>query len=396
MKKITFLALSFFLFITSNVISQAPANNDCSGAIELFPDPSSCNNSIVVANINGDTTGSGVPDPGCGGYSGGDIWYKLDMPSTGGVRIETSESDGTIQDGGMAVYTGTCGSLNFYACNDNGNPVDILMERLDVARPENQTIYIRLWTWNNSETGNFNICTVQIPAPPVATNDDCIDAEILTLDTTCSNIITGSNNATNSEIADPSIPLADCDNTYAGRDIWYKFTVPNTNHFAIETSSDDGSIEDTVMALYSGSCGSLTQIDCNDDIGGGNTFSRIEQTSTETELFVRVWSLDNLELGTFNICATELPALSTDKFDTQEFKLFPNPARDIVNLKFNKFTSKRVNVAIYDVQGKRILTSSKDVLNNLSKLDVSTLKTGIYFLEVNDGINSIVKKLAIN
>jgi hypothetical protein len=394
MKKITFFFAPFLFFLSFQSYSQAPANNDCSGAIELFPDAFSCNNSVIVVNLDNNATDSGVDDPGCADYAGGDLWYKLEMPSTGGVRIETRE--GSLDDNGMAIYTGSCGSLTLYGCNDNGDGIDLLMATMEVAQPATDIIYIRLWAWAGGQIGDFDICAVEIPVPFVATNDDCVDATTLVFNTTCNSII-GSNNATNSEISDPTIPLTSCADTYAGRDVWYKFTVPTTDHFVIETSSDDGSIEDTVIALYSGNCGSngLTQIDCNDDIGGGNTFSRIEQTSTETELFVRVWSLDNIKLGTFNICALELPTLDTDDFEIQNFKLFPNPTNDIVNLKFNKISANKISIAIYDIQGKLVLNTINKINNNRTQLIVSTLKTGMYILKVNDGNNSLTQKLII-
>ena len=69
---------------------------------------------------------------------------------------------------------------------------------------------------------------------------------------TCVAII-GSNNATNSEDLDPTIPGTGCA-AYGGRDVWYKVIVPASGKVIVETSEDDLSISDGGMAIYSGSC----------------------------------------------------------------------------------------------------------------------------------------------
>ncbi len=51
-----------------------------------------------------------------------------------------------------------------------------------------------------------------------------------------------------------------------GRDVWFSWTAPSTDNFTFSTCP--GASFDTVLAAYSGSCGSLALISCNDDTCG--------------------------------------------------------------------------------------------------------------------------------
>ena len=75
--------------------------------------------------------------------------------------------------------------------------------------------------------------------------------------------------------------------------------------------------------------------------------------------------------------------------------MYPNPGKDIVNLKFKQPQSNLITVNAYNIQGKLVLSSNLQLLNNSSKLDVSELTTGLYFLKILDGERSITKKLMI-
>lgn len=88
--------------------------------------------------------------------------------------------------------------------------------------------------------------------------------------------------------------------------------------------------------------------------------------------------------------------LSNEKFSDSKFLIYPNPADNIVQLKFNKNSGENIETKIYDIQGKLILNSTNPLQNNTVRLNVSTLKNGLYFLKVDAGIYKVTKKLIIN
>ena len=71
------------------------------------------------------------------------------------------------------------------------------------------------------------------------------------------------------------------------------------------------------------------------------------------------------------------PAASIDKFENVDFKFYPNPANNIINLKATKTISM---VKFYNSLGQNVLTSKTNALQ--SKLNISKLNKGIYMMNV--------------
>ena len=63
---------------------------------------------------------------------------------------------------------------------------------------------------------------------------------------------------------------------------------------------------DGAMAIYTGNCGALTEIDCDDDNGPG-LMPRIESTGLTpgATIFIRFWEVSGTQTGNFNICVFE-------------------------------------------------------------------------------------------
>ena len=59
-------------------------------------------------------------------------------------------------------------------------------------------------------------------------------------------------------------PLPDCVDGF-GHGVWYQFTAPASGRLNVDTFGSDF---DTGLALYTGSCDTLTELACNDDSGG--------------------------------------------------------------------------------------------------------------------------------
>jgi hypothetical protein len=158
------LALSVAM-MSFTTIGQS--DNPC-GAPAL-PVGGSCVNTTGT-NV-GATASPGVPAPGCANYSGGDVWYTITVPPSGNVQVETSNAGG-FTDGGLAIYSGPCGSLSLVpgACNDDGGAGLFSLISLTGQIP-GATLWIRVWEYGNNSFGNFNICAVEPPPPP--TNVDC-------------------------------------------------------------------------------------------------------------------------------------------------------------------------------------------------------------------------------
>ncbi|MBC8644413.1 T9SS type A sorting domain-containing protein [Flavobacterium lindanitolerans] len=135
-----------------------------------------------------------------------------------------------------------------------------------------------------------------------------------------------------------------------------------------------------MVTAYSGACGSLVQVGCDDD-GGEGAYSLVVlsgQTPGST-LYLRVYEYSNDSTGSFGISAYD-SSLKTTSFDNMSFKVYPNPVKDRLHL---SYTENMSDVAIFNLLGQQVL--SKKINATESQIDMSTLAGGTYLVKVNVG-----------
>lgn len=287
----------FLLFFYCHINAQ-PVNDEPCNATNLIVG-STC--SFSQYSNAGATTSSAPtpPAPGCAGYSGGDVWFKATVPANGMIIFDTES--GVITDGGMAIYSGTCGSLTLIECdNDDGAGKMPYINRTGMT--PGSTVWIRFWENGNNSNGTFGICLTTAPS-----NDDPCNAITLTVNTSCSFRTFTNDNATTS--ITPTPPAPGC-GSYLGGDIWFKATVPSNGILTFETQA--GTLTDVDMAVYTGSCGALTLIDCDDNEGAGQMpfITRLNLTPGST-VWIRIWEYGNNDVGTFGLCVSTPPPVSS-------------------------------------------------------------------------------------
>lgn len=173
----------------------------------------------------------------------------------------------------------------------------------------NTSYILQVWhdvSFFNNNSGAFTIALEK--TPPTPENNDCFNATELTVgESNTENVVTGTNLGAN----DSREQYPSCAN-YNGDDVWYTAQIPASGILTVETQ-DAGDDVDTGLAIYTGSCGRLTEIACNDDISNNNLHSQIELTGyPNTTVYIRVWTYNNETHGNFNIVAyTEMCPYTT-------------------------------------------------------------------------------------
>ena len=150
-------------------------------------------------------------------------------------------------------------------------------------------------------TITFTTQAATVPQPPA--NDECPAATVLPVTTSCTPLTTTNLNAL---AVGSSGNITTC-GYYLGADVWYQMVVPPNGIVQVTTGSVAGSVvDDTGLSLHTGSCGNLTEVDCNDDISATNLFSQARATGLVpgSIVYAQVWRTGSLVGGPFTICAT--------------------------------------------------------------------------------------------
>ena len=152
-----------------------------------------------------------------------------------------------------------------------------------------------------SAAATTTFTTLPAASTPPPANDDCAAAASLAVGTNCAPTTTTNLNATASPVLDPACGFI------LGADVWYQLVVPPNGIVQVTTGAVGGSVvDDTGLALYTGNCGNLTEVDCNDDLSATNLFSQARATGLVpgSAVYARVWRTGSTAGGPFTICAT--------------------------------------------------------------------------------------------
>jgi hypothetical protein len=162
--------------LTFNTLAVAPANDDCAGAINIPVQFGTCVGQTSADNTAA-TASTGAPAPACASYSGGDVWFKVTVPVSGTITVQTvpPTAGSPITDTGMTIYSGSCATLTDIGCDDDSSPNGLFSLLTLTGRTPGEVLYVRVWAYNNSNQGLLAVCATTpsncaAPTGPTATN----------------------------------------------------------------------------------------------------------------------------------------------------------------------------------------------------------------------------------
>lgn len=140
-------------------------------------------------------------------------------------------------------------------------------------------------------------------------------------------------------------------------------------------------------------------------------------TNNYTVTVDNAWNEDQVNLVAYvayqdSIDLSEKYILNANSVDIQEMwavgleeqaakvgmKVYPNPFREETNVSFNLKESQMVSIQMFDIAGKQVKEKQLGQLSageHMEKLDVESLDGGFYFIRLNVGNSSVMKKVSI-
>ncbi len=217
------------------------------------------------------------------------IWYTFEAPATGTVIIETQADFDDL----LNVFSGTCESFTEVNCtNDEMHGFD--GELTEISGLNNgETYYLRIAGVGNSfgELQGDLCLQIRTTDPPIAppANDLCANATPLTVDADC---VIGNNAGATFDGPIPSL------NDKSDHSIWYSFVAPADGNAIVVTEADFSD----VITVFEGTCGSLSEVFCNDMGQAINLFGLVP----EATYYIQVSSFFNSLDG--DICISVEPS----------------------------------------------------------------------------------------
>jgi hypothetical protein len=283
-KAIDALCNSTYLLGSAATLIVAPLNNQCANATSL---PCGTTN-LAGTTVNAVSYAHGS---GCTMSNYG-VWYTF----TGDGNQNVISATTTSFDIEMSISSGSCGALTNIACRDVAFSSGTETYTFNTINGTTYYVYIAHWDAASSTTGTF---TISRSCLTPLTNDECSGAIPLTATSTC-NYVTYSNAGAT---ASTGMTVPGCA-SYSGGDVWFSVIVPSTGEINVDLQT--GSMTDSGIAFYSGACGTLTLLDCDDDSSANGLMSFLSRTGLTPgqTIYIRVWEYGNDNNGTFGICVS--------------------------------------------------------------------------------------------
>jgi hypothetical protein len=258
------------------VSAGPPSNDECSAPV-----------AILVGDTGFDTTGSTASADVGDCFSGNnDIWYSFSSPGEGTLEVSTCGQ--AAYDTKLAMYDGlTCDPTTTLAClDDTGGCAGF---STTISAPVVAGDYLIRVGGFSTDTGSGTLTVTHTP-PPGAANDECSGAALVD----CG----GTAFFDNSGFTDVGNPGGSACIEGLNRG-WFKFVATGT---CAVIDTEGSSVADTVLFLYDGDCGSLAELDCDDD-GGSGFLSRIcaGGLTAGTTYYVGVSSWDAGSIGVMSV-----------------------------------------------------------------------------------------------
>jgi hypothetical protein len=151
---------------------------------------------------------------------------------------------------------------------------------------------------------------------------------------------------------------------------WSTTSESNNDFFTIERSEDGSNFEKVANVPSSGNSNTKQDYTLTDyKPYQGISYYRLRQTDKD---------------GKFSYSQIEKIAISNTTFSATAS---PNPTRDIVQLKINEETNKKLNYLLIDINGKVLM--KENIINRVTPINLSNLSQGTYILKVMDKENTI-------
>jgi len=268
--------------------------DDCAGAEAIISMPFN----TTVYDVGLATTDQNDPELTCGapGAKKGShsVWYKI-VPQES--TFYTANTMGSDYDTVLGVLSGSCGAFSEIACSDDYSGRQSLVNWYGYA---GVSYYIVVTSYGVAQAGTLSLEVRK-------SNDECVYAEaITTLPYTTKEYTSACGTSGN----DPFLTCGESGNQQGSRSVWYVLTAPFSGPFQANTLGSD---YDTVLAVHTGYCGSMTEVVCNNNYSSSQQSFVQWQAEAGVAYYIEVTSYGSSLGGTLHLEVKCNPPVNDDQ-----------------------------------------------------------------------------------
>ena len=119
--------------------------------------------------------------------------------------------------------------------------------------------------------------------------------------------------------------------------------------------------------------------------GQGSLVINIFETTAASNSVTVTWNIYGCLTGAN--CSSGI----VEPLDNSNFIVFPNPAEDFINVEITNGYKPYGSIQVYNIVGEKLINYS-EIKNNITKIDLTKLPAGGYFIKYNSGESMSVKK----
>ena len=325
-----------------------------------------------------------------GGQGQAGAWFSYTAPEDGLIKVSSCGAGGDTR---VWIFSGGCENLYIEGVNDDLCEITTPGEQewasyTEVLVTGGET-YLICWDdiW---EDGNFDF-TLEFTTDPPEAGDFCELAIAVEPGTHSIDVINGYAN-----VSGPNINHTGASTTNYAQSEWYSFTPTDDGLMSVQNCGL--TTEDTRLWIYQGECGieTIELIASNDDECELQS-QLVDIPVTAGTTYYIEWDDESLNAPGFDweLIYDVIEDVVETGFNAS-FDLSPNPASDVLFIKFDLLKTSDLSIDLFSNTGKLLLNKKAvNVKEGVVEFDTSNLPAGLYVVQIRDDFNAVTRRFVV-
>lgn len=165
--------------------------------------------------------------------------------------------------------------------------------------------------------------------------------------------------------------------------IWHTGTAKTITWNVAGTTANDINVSHVNILISTDNGGSYSILAANTPNDGSETITLPTNLDNTYNGRIKIEAVDNIFYTVSKALTIWDTTTSNDNFKTEKLEIFPNPAKEVLNITFASEGTQSTNYHIFDLNGRLLQTIENNSEQNTHQLKIDFLAPGTYILIVN-------------